>query len=322
MGFFMELACNFSHITLSNNLLVEIRMELVVNCIDLNLKNQPYVFPRSSCYHPSNMNQTFFCLEMIIDHISYGHHFMTLIFVFNVIIALRSAIHDINSGKLEKRTFFWVSWWRVDLSKTFPQTHTLELVRKNEPLPLTLSPKPIFKYSKATVLSFCLCVFLNDREFGERADLQLSDQHSPRAFFYLGLQPIYKRIVVELQGISRTMFTKNQAKLFHNLKTNTQQVPAVEMKHAPANLTSKLHMFAYRDVLAQSLCILHNDCAYCTVAQTCLRGVVFHLRYNAKSTLHRRKLSCSNTHRERLYYYKRRKVLYGKRLLQEEEGIT
>ncbi|KNZ60982.1 putative signal peptide protein [Puccinia sorghi] len=34
----------------------------------------------------------------------------------------------------------------------------------DEPLPLPLSPKPVFKSSKAIVLSFCLCVFLNDRE--------------------------------------------------------------------------------------------------------------------------------------------------------------
>ncbi|KNZ61152.1 hypothetical protein VP01_1445g2 [Puccinia sorghi] len=39
-------------------------------------------------------------------------------------------------------------------------------------------------------------------------------------------------------------------------------------------------------------------------------AVVFHLRYNAKSTLHRRKLSCSSTHRENSYYYKRKWMGY------------
>ncbi|KNZ44250.1 putative signal peptide protein [Puccinia sorghi] len=33
------------------------------------------------------------------------------------------------------------------------------------------------------------------------------------------------------------------------------------MQHAPAKLQSKLHLFACVDVLAQSLCCLHSDCA-------------------------------------------------------------
>ncbi|KNZ53663.1 hypothetical protein VP01_316g3 [Puccinia sorghi] len=47
------------------------------------------------------------------------------------------------------------------------------------------------------------------------------------------------------------------ASIFITLKKKKlSQWPAVEMQHAPANLPSKLHMFAYVDVLAQSLCIL------------------------------------------------------------------
>ncbi|KNZ56329.1 hypothetical protein VP01_2432g1 [Puccinia sorghi] len=46
------------------------------------------------------------------------------------------------------------------------------------------------------------------------------------------------------------------------------QLPAVDMQHAPANLPSKIHIFSYVDVLAQSLCSMHSDCAsklVCTV---------------------------------------------------------
>ncbi|KNZ51660.1 hypothetical protein VP01_386g4 [Puccinia sorghi] len=39
------------------------------------------------------------------------------------------------------------------------------------------------------------------------------------------------------------------------------QLPAVDMQHSPAKLTSKLHKFAYVDVLTQSMCRLHSDCA-------------------------------------------------------------
>ena len=38
------------------------------------------------------------------------------------------------------------------------------------------------------------------------------------------------------------------------------QLPAVDMQHAPAKLPSKLHLFAYVDFLAQSLCTVHSDC--------------------------------------------------------------
>ncbi|KNZ58648.1 uncharacterized protein VP01_1888g2 [Puccinia sorghi] len=39
------------------------------------------------------------------------------------------------------------------------------------------------------------------------------------------------------------------------LKKKLAQLPAVDMQHAPAKLPSKLHMSAYVDFLAQSLCI-------------------------------------------------------------------
>ena len=45
------------------------------------------------------------------------------------------------------------------------------------------------------------------------------------------------------------------------LQKKLDQLPAVEIQHAPAKLPSKLHMFAYVDFLAQSLCSVHSDCA-------------------------------------------------------------
>ena len=39
------------------------------------------------------------------------------------------------------------------------------------------------------------------------------------------------------------------------------QLPAVDIQHAPDKLPSKLHIFAYIDFLAQSLCSVHSDCA-------------------------------------------------------------
>ncbi|KNZ43960.1 hypothetical protein VP01_966g2 [Puccinia sorghi] len=149
---------------------------------------------------PSIWAWCMFCLEIIINHISYIallvnlHQFLNPSSVnpenpnhtrlknptqLSQTIKV-CAIHDNTPlGKLKKKTLVWVSWWRVDLSNTHPQTHTLELGRpkkrplranpifsssEDEPLPLPLSPKTFFKYSKANVLSFCLCVFLNERE--------------------------------------------------------------------------------------------------------------------------------------------------------------
>ncbi|KNZ61611.1 hypothetical protein VP01_1379g2 [Puccinia sorghi] len=73
-------------------------LNLVINCVDFKLKNQPDLFAKLSCYNPSNMHKSdlhdhteihvvnaqafIFCLEMIITHISYVHHFITLIFFF------------------------------------------------------------------------------------------------------------------------------------------------------------------------------------------------------------------------------------------------
>ena len=38
-------------------------------------------------------------------------------------------------------------------------------------------------------------------------------------------------------------------------------LPAVEIQHSPAKLPSKLHIFAFVDFWAQSLCSVKSDCA-------------------------------------------------------------
>ena len=48
---------------------------------------------------------------------------------------------------------------------------------------------------------------------------------------------------------------------YYSLQKKLDQLPAVDIQHAPAKLPSKLHMFAYVDFLAQSLCSVHSDCA-------------------------------------------------------------
>ncbi|KNZ48919.1 hypothetical protein VP01_5320g1, partial [Puccinia sorghi] len=134
-----------------------------------------------------------FCLKMIITHNSCGDHFMTLILFFYVLITLRDHFMTLifsflcyyhienvdlhqqaqsilktpiteasqnqhNSPK--KYKFAWIStnlMWRLDLSKTHPQPHSLDLGKpkkyplqanplfsclKYEPILLPLLPKP------------------------------------------------------------------------------------------------------------------------------------------------------------------------------------
>ena len=45
----------------------------------------------------------------------------------------------------------------------------------------------------------------------------------------------------------------------HNTAKKLDQLPAVDIQHAPAKLPSKLHIFSYVDYLAQSLCSVHSD---------------------------------------------------------------
>ncbi|KNZ58507.1 hypothetical protein VP01_1919g3 [Puccinia sorghi] len=75
---------------------VELRMKLVVTCIDL-LSSFQYEFEfQKNIKNPNenvviNTQGLMFYLEIIITHISYGHRFMTLIFFFYVMISLCKA---------------------------------------------------------------------------------------------------------------------------------------------------------------------------------------------------------------------------------------
>ncbi|KNZ57800.1 hypothetical protein VP01_2069g2 [Puccinia sorghi] len=100
----MALVYKFFQINFLNKLQVELRMILVVTCVDFKLKNKPDVLPKSSCCHPSQMNRSLsyilrnliyiFLIQCLLklyfnSRIHYGHHFMTLIFIFYVMITLR-----------------------------------------------------------------------------------------------------------------------------------------------------------------------------------------------------------------------------------------
>ncbi|KNZ48063.1 hypothetical protein VP01_592g4 [Puccinia sorghi] len=68
----VSLACKCYHFTFFNNLQVELRMKLVVTCVDVKLNNQTDVLPNSSCYHPSNMSKSdihFTCQKNLIQHL-------------------------------------------------------------------------------------------------------------------------------------------------------------------------------------------------------------------------------------------------------------
>ncbi|KNZ62029.1 putative signal peptide protein [Puccinia sorghi] len=107
---------------------------------------------------------------------------------------------------------------------------------EDEPLPLPLSPKPIFKSAKRTVLIFCLYVFLNDRKetplppagiliTAPSTMVNTESQHAlhnpNHLSTWLIVKSLSKIVVVELQRISteiRPNITKDQAELMHNLQ--------------------------------------------------------------------------------------------------------
>ncbi|KNZ51722.1 hypothetical protein VP01_3847g1 [Puccinia sorghi] len=179
----MALSYKLFHINYLNNLLVELRMKLVVTCVDFKLKNQPDVFPKSSWYYPSNKNksdlhftcennliyllltQFFFKLYLHSKRL-YAHHFMTLILSFLCYDYIENSfeknypqdtIHQPNICIFSDR---WIS-----------QTHTHKILEcqpnipykpilsfsslEDDTLPLPLSPKPVFKSAKASVEPLC-----------------------------------------------------------------------------------------------------------------------------------------------------------------------
>ncbi|KNZ56383.1 hypothetical protein VP01_2416g4 [Puccinia sorghi] len=246
--------CQPPKLSLSPGLQFELRMNLVVPCVDLKLKN-----------HPDNLKDH---KENDLIHaqglISYGHHFMNLIFFFYVMITLKMwikvflvSLHQFlnpkskvsinpdnpNHRSLTKPTplsqkikICCAAWLSTNLKilkcqpnilcKPIPSFSSLE----DEPLLLPLSPKPVFQFAKATVLVFCLCVFLNDRGKTLPAACILSVQNNNMLYISKPISPLdysskqfdcikakgffilwqlsYQRVVVGFQKISTKLGTK------------------------------------------------------------------------------------------------------------------
>ncbi|KNZ50496.1 hypothetical protein VP01_4393g1 [Puccinia sorghi] len=77
-SFSLALAWKCYHFNFWNNIQVELRMKFVVTCVDIKLNNQADNVKNPYENVVINTQGLMFCLEMIITHISYGHHFMTL----------------------------------------------------------------------------------------------------------------------------------------------------------------------------------------------------------------------------------------------------
>ncbi|KNZ63208.1 hypothetical protein VP01_1172g3 [Puccinia sorghi] len=216
----MAFACKCFHIIFLNKLLDEV----VLTCVDVRssfyLLNKSYIyfshpiflqiifkFQKTVKDHKENevihVQGLIFCLEMIITHIVYCHHFMTLILFFYVMIKLRITVKKIihkppfittgsinpdnpNHRGLTKPTqisqAMKICWWRVDLSNTHSQPHTLELGRPTRNSGDQSSFFPPWKMSHSCchsppslysnlprLLSVC---------YGDKADLQPSAQWS------------------------------------------------------------------------------------------------------------------------------------------------
>ena len=64
---------------------VELKMKLLVTCVDVKLNNQPDVLPNSSCYHPLLMNN----LDLHATWKKIGHIFASSNFYLNQISSLK-----------------------------------------------------------------------------------------------------------------------------------------------------------------------------------------------------------------------------------------
>ncbi|KNZ50177.1 hypothetical protein VP01_4561g1 [Puccinia sorghi] len=243
-----------SYITFSHPIFIEIIFEFHKN---VKNQNEHFVIHVQGCM---------FCLEMIITHISHSHHFMALIFFFYVMIALRILIkallvslhqfinpksigsitpenpnhRSLRNPSLPIKDFSaaWLSHnlmvqfmillhqWRVVLSNTHPQTQTLELGRPTKYPLLSLNlPRLLCR-----VFDFVLvpCHHNIRPAFLILAGGLICFQHNIKP----SCNQFTKDFFVELQMIStelRTKFTKNQAKLVHNLqpKHNRYQLTLV-----------------------------------------------------------------------------------------------
>ncbi|KNZ51900.1 hypothetical protein VP01_376g1 [Puccinia sorghi] len=178
----MALACNCFHINLLNNLQVELRMKLLVTCVDVKLNHQPNAFPRSICYHPSNMNSVKNHKENELSQ------FYELDIFFYVMITLRmwiKALHySASTGSITPENSHHeslkkplhlsqtiricsVAWlpnnlmvkfmillhqWQVDLSNTHQKTQKLDL---QSPTKYHLQANPLFFPPRKMSHSLC-----------------------------------------------------------------------------------------------------------------------------------------------------------------------
>ena len=74
------------------------------------------------------------------------------------------------------------------------------------------------------------------------------------------LLSVWPELLMEVSSCHLACIPLNFGMVIH-CKKKLSQLPAVDMQHAPAKLPSKLHLSAYVDSLAQSLCSMHSDCA-------------------------------------------------------------
>ncbi|KNZ54461.1 hypothetical protein VP01_293g3 [Puccinia sorghi] len=154
---------------------IELRMNLAVTCVDVKLKNKPDVFPKSSCYHPSNMNNHHQFLNPspleLWRQSSKRHH-----------SASAGSINPDNPNhrnltkptQLSQTINICLEGQPNILCKPILFFSSLE----DEPLPLPLSPKPVFNSFKATrkpsAHSRNLVIIMYF--YGDKADLQPSAQ--------------------------------------------------------------------------------------------------------------------------------------------------
>ncbi|KNZ60711.1 hypothetical protein VP01_1512g2 [Puccinia sorghi] len=264
--FYMALACKFFHINFLNNLLVELRMKLVVNCVDFKLKNQPDDHKENEVIHSQGL---MFSLEMIITHISYDHHFMYSFFMLRMWMKAFLKLNKINTtlpnnkdlvdNKNFCRCINQLSTEGGSLKHPPINTHTQAWKANQLSSESQSSLFPPWKMSHSCchsppslsqnlprllceVLHFwhvvTMMYVLQNHNMLYIINLITSLGYSSNhcdciiAKGFSKLQPSYKRVVAELQRISTEItmnFTKNQAQLYMtNLRESTcMRVPYI-----------------------------------------------------------------------------------------------
>ncbi|KNZ55197.1 uncharacterized protein VP01_2741g2 [Puccinia sorghi] len=149
-----------------------------------------------------------------------------------------------NVSVLNSKTYYTNTWF---FKKPFPNVNYIQQLFPNLQLP------EVRKWSETITRTTELCKILQEKpnnEFEtkhkeyclrEKINFEFIEPKNKR---YYGELRIIKLIQEETTSIYKTLL---QLKF--------------DMQHAPAKFPFKLHMFAYVEFLAQSLCSLHSDCA-------------------------------------------------------------